>query len=51
MLDEEPELLVSLENAKKNAESRANGLEAEVKQLREELKNVKDLLGLNIEKN
>ena len=50
MLDSEPELLISLENAKKDAESRASDLEVEVKQLREELKTVKDLLDLNMEK-
>jgi chromosome segregation ATPase len=49
-LDSEPELWVSLENAKKDAESRASDLEAEVKQLQEELKAIKDLLGLNMEK-
>jgi predicted nucleic acid-binding Zn-ribbon protein len=46
----EPELLTSLENAKRDAESRANSLEAEVEQLREELKAIKDLLGSNMEK-
>ena len=46
----EPELLNGLENAKRDAESRANNLEAEVKQLREELKAIKDLLGSNMEK-
>jgi ABC-type phosphate transport system auxiliary subunit len=49
-LDSEPELWVSLENAKKDAESRASDLEAEVKQLQEELKAIKDLLGLNMER-
>ena len=48
--DSEPELLISLENAKKEAELRASDLEAEAKQLREELKAVKDLLGLNMER-
>jgi hypothetical protein len=46
----EPELLTSLENAKRDAESRADNLEAEVEQLREELKAIKDLLGSNMEK-
>jgi len=50
MLDSEPGLLNCLENAKKDAESRASDLEAEVKQLRNELKTIKDLLGLNVEK-
>ncbi len=49
-LDSEPEWWVSLENAKKDAESKASDLEAEVKQLREELRAIKDLLGLNMEK-
>jgi 4-diphosphocytidyl-2C-methyl-D-erythritol kinase len=50
ILDSEPALLTSLENAKRYAESRANDLEAEVNQLREELKAIKDLLGSNVEK-
>ena len=49
-LDSEPELLTSLQNAKRNAEEKASSLEAEVKQLREELKAIKDLVGSNIEK-
>jgi len=50
ILDSEPALLTSLENAERYAESRANDLEAEVNQLREELKAIKDLLGSNVEK-
>jgi len=46
-----PELLSSLESFKKDAEVRACNLEAEVKQLREELLAIKKLLGLNREKN
>jgi hypothetical protein len=49
-LDSEPELLTSLQKAKRDAEAKASSLEAEVKQLREELKAVKDLLGYNTEK-
>jgi len=50
LLDSEPELVTSLENAKRDAELRANNLEAEVKRLRKDIKAVKDLLGSNIEK-
>jgi len=50
VLCSEPELLTRIENAKRDAESRANNLEAEVNKLREELKAIKDLLGSNIEK-
>ena len=49
-LDSEPELSTSLENAKRDAEARASSLEAEVKQLREELKAIRDLLGSSGEK-
>ena len=41
-----PELSNNIENFKKTAESRANDLEEEVKQLREQLEAVRDLLGL-----
>ena len=50
VLDSKPELQNSLDCLKKNIETRASDLEAEVKQLREELKAMKDLLGLNLEK-
>jgi len=50
IFDSEPDFLISLESAKKDAELKANDLEAEVKRLREELKAIKDLLGTNIEK-
>jgi predicted nucleic acid-binding Zn-ribbon protein len=49
-IDSEPELFSSLLNARRDAESRANNLEAEIKRLREELKAIKDLLGSSIEK-
>jgi hypothetical protein len=45
-LEREPELFISLESLKEDAESRASNLEREVKQLREELKAVKDTLGI-----
>jgi hypothetical protein len=45
-----PDLLTDLEAAKLDAEGRASSLEAEVKQLREELKAIRDLLGSNGEK-
>ncbi|MGA3061232.1 MAG: hypothetical protein ABSD92_12815 [Candidatus Bathyarchaeia archaeon] len=46
----EPELFTILASAQKDAESKASDLEAEVKQLREELEAIKDLLDLNMEK-
>jgi predicted nucleic acid-binding Zn-ribbon protein len=46
----EPDLLTNLEAAKRDAEARASSLEAEVKQLREELRAIRDLLGSNSEK-
>jgi predicted nucleic acid-binding Zn-ribbon protein len=50
-IDAKPELLnSSLESFKKNAEVRASTLEAEVKQMREQISAVKKLLGLNKEK-
>ena len=45
-----PDFLTDLEAAKLDAEGRASNLEAEVKQLREELKAIRDLLGSNVEK-
>jgi hypothetical protein len=48
-LDSNPELLCSLDVLlREDAELRANSLEAEVKQLREELKVIRELLGLNL---
>ncbi len=49
-LDSRPELLNSLELFEKDAESRASNLEAEVKQLREQLEIIKEILGLNTKK-
>jgi predicted DsbA family dithiol-disulfide isomerase len=46
-----PELLSGLETFKKDAESRAYNLEEEVKQLREQLTAIKEILGINSEKN
>jgi hypothetical protein len=43
-------LIPGLESFKKDAELRARSLEAEVKMLREELRVIKILLGLKIEK-
>jgi chromosome segregation ATPase len=50
LLDSEPELVTSLENAKRDAELRADNLEAEVKRLRKDIKAIKDLLGSNMKK-
>jgi hypothetical protein len=49
-LDSSPELFNSLGLFEKDAESRASNLEAEVKQLREQLKIIKEILGLNTKK-
>ena len=46
---ERASLLVEIEKLKKVAESRANDLEIEVNQLREELKSLKELLGASEE--
>ncbi|MCW4028218.1 MAG: hypothetical protein NWE92_01035 [Candidatus Bathyarchaeota archaeon] len=46
----EPQFQTSLEVLKQNAQSRASDLEAEVKQLREELESIKDVLGFNLKK-
>lgn len=46
----EPQLQTCLEALKQNAQSRANNLEAEVKQLREELESIKNVLGFNLKK-
>jgi len=48
--DSQPEMLARMENAKRDAEARACSLEAEVKQLREELEAIKELLGSNSER-
>jgi hypothetical protein len=51
-LDAKPELFVSsLGSITKKAESRASNLEAEIRQLREQITAIKELLGLNNEKN
>ena len=49
--DSQPEILASLENARLDAEARASSLEAEIKQLREELEAIKEMLGPDVEKN
>ena len=49
-IESRPELLDNLELFEKDAESRASNLEAEVKQLREQLEIVKEILGLNTKK-
>ena len=43
--DSRYKMLNSLENVRHEAETRASSLEDEVKNLREELRNIKDLLG------
>jgi hypothetical protein len=49
VLDSKPQLKKSLENLKKDTLSKASDLEAEVNRLREDLKYVRDLLGLKPE--
>ena len=49
-LDSRPELFNTLELFEKDAESQASNLEAEVKQLREQLENIRDILGLDTKK-
>jgi LPS O-antigen subunit length determinant protein (WzzB/FepE family) len=49
IIDSTPELQSSIKNYKKDIETRANELEAEVKWLREELKAIRDLLGLKLQ--
>jgi chromosome segregation ATPase len=46
---ERPSVLFEIEEFKKDAESRASELEVEVNELREELRSLKDLLGLGKE--
>jgi hypothetical protein len=48
LLDSEPEFVEGIKSLRKDAESRASNLELEVKQLREEIKVIKELLGLNL---
>jgi uncharacterized protein (UPF0335 family) len=47
---ERASLLVDIEELKKVAEARANALEVDVKELREELRSLKELLGLSEER-
>ena len=49
-INSEPELLLGIENFKRKTETRASNLEVEVKQLKQEIKSLKELLGLNFEK-
>ena len=46
---ERASLLVDIEELKKVAEARANALEVDVKELREELRSLKELLGVSEE--
>jgi len=47
---ERASLLVDIEELKKVAEARANALEVDVKELREELRSLKELLGVSEER-
>ncbi len=48
--DSQPEILAGVDKARRDAEVRASSLEAEVRQLREELKALKNLLKSSEEK-
>ncbi len=50
MLESKPELQNEIEFLEKDVESRAICLEDEVKQLQEELKSIRELLGMNLGK-
>jgi hypothetical protein len=49
MLDSTPKTQRNLEKFKVDVESRASDLEVEVKRVREYLKSIQELLGLNLE--
>jgi predicted nucleic acid-binding Zn-ribbon protein len=50
-LESKPELQSSIENLRKDSEIRAIALETEVKRLREDLRSIRAVLGLNLEGN
>lgn len=50
VIESKSELLGRLTIFKKDMEMQANDLEADVKQLREEIKSIKELLGMNLKR-
>jgi uncharacterized phage infection (PIP) family protein YhgE len=50
LIDSRHDLQNNLESIKKDAQTRASDLEAEVKRLRDDLNSIRELLGLNLEK-
>ncbi len=50
ILDSNPDLQNIIDNLKKDIDSRASNLEIDIERLREDLKNMRELLGLNLEK-
>jgi hypothetical protein len=50
IFDSNPDLQNIIDNLKKDIDSRASNLEIDIERLREDLKNMRELLGLNLEK-
>jgi hypothetical protein len=50
VIESKPELLSRLELFRSDMETKATTLEADVKKLRDDVKTIKDLLGLNLKK-
>jgi chromosome segregation ATPase len=50
IIESKPELLNRIASFRKDMETRAIDLEADVKRLREDVKSIKELLGLNLKK-
>ena len=51
LIDSKSDPQNSFESLKENAQTRASDLELEVKQLREDIKSIRELLGLNLDRN
>ena len=50
LLDSRHDLQNNIESLRKDAQTRASDLEVEVKQLHDDLKSIREVLGLNLEK-